>query len=177
MKTILKTLICTVLCCAAGSAFAMGPPPPNAQTSIAFDNNPANLVPGTDVVHPATPARSPGTAVLTTRRVQKVHILLDLRDGHPPNRIPWNRHPAPPWPALDVPEVPENLSDATHDPRHGRHRERVTRYPDSGPCQRDALEPNVCDAAQASALEQPVLEPVDVMTVPMATDGTADLLD
>jgi len=36
MKTTLKTLICTALCCAAWSAFAGGPPPDNASTAIAF---------------------------------------------------------------------------------------------------------------------------------------------
>src|ERR1051325_6452716 len=49
MKTTLKTLICAALCCAASAAFAITPPP-NAQTSIAFNNNPATLVPGADVI-------------------------------------------------------------------------------------------------------------------------------
>jgi len=45
MKTTLKTLICTALCCAASSAFAV-PPQPNASTAIAFkDGCAGNVVP------------------------------------------------------------------------------------------------------------------------------------
>ena len=36
MKTTLKTLVCTALCCAASAAFGMGGPPPDSDTSMAF---------------------------------------------------------------------------------------------------------------------------------------------
>jgi hypothetical protein len=82
MKTTLKTLICTALCCAAWSAFAGGPPA-DSSTSIAFDNNPVGLVAGIDVTITSTTTRDDAlTAGVDEGRVA-LEIRADLTTGNP----------------------------------------------------------------------------------------------
>jgi hypothetical protein len=88
MKTTFKTLICTVLCTAASSAFAMGPPPPNASTTISFDNNPAQLVAGTDVTITTTTTPTGVDPAITPAVIAQGKVALQVATDGAGNLVP-----------------------------------------------------------------------------------------
>jgi hypothetical protein len=100
MKTTLTTLICTALCCAASSAFAMGPPPANAQTSIAFNPNPANLVPGTDVTITTTTTSTGIDPLITTAIIDEGKVAIQVATDGLGNLVP--SAPGVTWVDLDL---------------------------------------------------------------------------
>jgi hypothetical protein len=89
MKTTLKTLICTALCCAAGAAFAIGGPPATSTTTLVDFEFPAGtpvtsvgLGAGDDVHVKINVTSSAGATVVATGTLA-LEIAVDSFTGNP----------------------------------------------------------------------------------------------
>src|ERR1043165_2510857 len=105
MKTTFKALICAAFCCAAYSAFAMGPPPPNGSTSISFkDPTCTSVIASVDLT---TPDPGPDVCVVTNTTsslgqpyIDQGRVQLEIATDGLGNPVP-NSYPTITWVRVD----------------------------------------------------------------------------
>jgi len=124
------------------------------------------------MVHPATLTPKSCTPALAAGRVDPVGIGLDLVDAQLAEHLSCRSRKASALPGDKIAQIAKRLPQPPHRAGDGGHRERVAWDPYPGPRDREPLLSEICRAPESAALQEPMLDAIELSAMTMTTDLT-----